>query len=37
MIVTLPVFLIAAVYVVTNLAADIGTILVTPRLRTGLA
>jgi peptide/nickel transport system permease protein len=29
--------IIAAVYVVTNLAADIGTILVTPRLRTRLA
>lgn len=29
--------IITAVYVVTNLAADIGTILVTPRLRTGLA
>jgi peptide/nickel transport system permease protein len=28
--------LIAAVYVVLNLLADIGTILVTPRLRTGL-
>lgn len=28
--------LIAAVYVVTNLIADIATILVTPRLRTGL-
>jgi len=28
--------LIAAVYVVVNLAADIGTILVSPRLRTGL-
>ena len=29
--------IIAGVYVVTNLAADIGTILVTPRLRTRLA
>jgi peptide/nickel transport system permease protein len=29
--------IITAVYVVTNLAADIGTILVTPRLRTRLA
>ena len=28
---------IAAVYVVTNLLADIGTILVTPRLRTRLS
>ena len=29
--------IIAAVYVVTNLLADIATILVTPRLRTRLA
>jgi peptide/nickel transport system permease protein len=28
--------LIATVYVVTNLLADIGTVLVTPRLRTRL-
>jgi len=29
--------LIATIYIVTNLLADIATILVTPRLRTGLA